>query len=85
MEKRSGLVIMMGILEQLRREPRGPTRIAQAANVAFDKCVPYLDTLERKGLISKSDRDGRDVYSVTQAGIDTFLDWQRFYEGWNLK
>jgi predicted transcriptional regulator len=73
---------MMRILEEVRREPRGPTRLAQSVNLSFDKCAPYLQSLEQKGLIAKGNSEGREVYSVTQAGIDAFLAWQRFWETW---
>jgi predicted transcriptional regulator len=74
---------MMRILEEVRREARGPTRLAQATNLSFDKCVPYLQNLEQKGFIAKTNTEGRDVYSITQAGTDVFLEWQRFWEKWS--
>jgi len=70
----------MRVLEELREEPRGPTRLAQAVNLSFDKCVPYIQRLERKGLIIKETKEGREVYSITQGGIDTFLNWERVWE-----
>jgi predicted transcriptional regulator len=82
LKRRSDIVLLMRILEEVRTEPRGPTRLAQSVNLSFDKCAPYLRNLEQKGLITKGNREGRDVYSITQAGIDAFLDWQRFWERW---
>lgn len=79
MKRRSDIVILMGLLEEVRKEPRGPTRLAQAVNLAFDKCVPHLRHLEEKGLVRKESREGRDVYVVTQEGIDTFLNWEKFW------
>jgi len=70
----------MRILEELREEPRGPTRLAQAVNLSFDKCAPYVQWLERKALIRKEEADGRQVYSVTQDGIDTHIGWERVWE-----
>ncbi|MDG7011844.1 MAG: hypothetical protein JRN11_06080 [Nitrososphaerota archaeon] len=80
MKRRSDIVIMMQVLEQVRREPRGPTRLAQSVNLSFDKCAPYLQSLEQKGLIAKGASEGRDVYTVTQEGVDTFLEWERLWE-----
>ncbi|MDG7009037.1 MAG: hypothetical protein JRN06_12565 [Nitrososphaerota archaeon] len=74
------VVIMMQVLEQVRREPRGPTRLAQSVNLSFDKCVPYLQSLEQKGFITKGASEGRDVYAITQAGIDALLEWERLWE-----
>jgi predicted transcriptional regulator len=71
---------MMQVLEQVRREPRGPTRLAQSVNLSFDKCMPYLRSLEQKGLIAKGASEGRDVYMITQVGVDTFLEWERLWE-----
>ncbi|MDG7020267.1 MAG: hypothetical protein JRN16_07350 [Nitrososphaerota archaeon] len=80
MKRRSDIVIMMQVLEQVRREPRGPTRLAQSVNLSFDKCMPYLQSLEQKGFIAKGASEGRDVYMITQAGVDTFLEWERLWE-----
>lgn len=80
MKRRSDILIKMRVLEEVRREPRGPTRLAQAVNLSFDKCAPYLQSLEQKGFIAKGSSEGRDVYLITQAGIDTFLEWERLWE-----
>ncbi len=80
MKRRSDIVIKMQILEAVRREPRGPTRLAQAVNLSFDKCVPYLQSLEQKGFLTRETREGRDVYQITQSGIDAFLEWEKLWE-----
>ena len=80
MKRRSNILIKMQILEAVRTEPRGPTRLAQAVNLSFDKCVPYLQSLVQKGFIAKSSGEGRDIYAITQSGIDTFLEWERLWE-----
>ena len=72
----------MRILEEVRREPRGPTRLAQAVNMAFDKCLPHITTLEQKGFITKTNVEGRDKYSITQAGVDLHQSFRRFWEMW---
>lgn len=80
LKRRSDILIKMQILEEVRREPRGPTRLAQAVNLSFDKCVPYLQSLEAKGFITKGSTEGREVYQITPAGIDTFLEWEKLWE-----
>ena len=49
MKRRPSILIYMRILELLREEPRGPTRLAQSVNLAYDKCAPYLQALEVRG------------------------------------
>lgn len=73
-------MILMRILEELRREPRGPTKLAQAVNLSFDKCAPYLQILETRVLIRSEQAGGRQLYSITQEGIDTFLNWEKVWE-----
>jgi len=80
MKRRPSILIFMRILELLREEPRGPTRLAQSVNLAYDKCAPYLQALEAKGLIRKDSREGKDVFAVTQDGVQVYLDWQKVWE-----
>ena len=80
MKRRPSILIYMRILELLREEPRGPTRLAQGVNLAYDKCAPYLQTLEAKGLVKKEPREGRDVFAVTQDGLQVYMDWQKVWE-----
>lgn len=84
MKHRSDLVIRMLILELLRREPRGPTRIAQGVNMSYDKCVPHLQWLEQRGFIERGAIEGGEGRKITQRGNEFFLDYQRLYEKWNL-
>jgi predicted transcriptional regulator len=74
---------MMRILEELRREPRGPTRLAQAVNLSYDKCVPLLLRLERNGQII-ADGEERQTYSTTPAGNETFNHWEKVWESVRL-
>jgi predicted transcriptional regulator len=80
MKRRPSILIYMRILELLRDEPRGPTRLAQSVNLAYDKCAPYMHALEAKGLIRKDSSEGKDVFAVTQDGIQVYLDWQKVWE-----
>jgi predicted transcriptional regulator len=80
LKRRPNIVIFMRILEEVRREPRGPTRLAQAVNLSYDKFVPYLQTMERKGLVKKENAEGRDIYSMTQEGIQVFFNWEKVWE-----
>jgi predicted transcriptional regulator len=80
LKRRPSILIWMRILEEVRQEARGPTRLAQSVNLSFDKCVPYLQTLEQKGLLKRESREGREVYAITPDGIQVFLDWEKVWE-----
>jgi len=74
----------MELLELMIREPRGPTRLAQAANLNYQRCEEILSSLLAKQLILKTVGEGRETYSATQKGIDLFMRWERFYEEFNV-
>jgi predicted transcriptional regulator len=80
LKRRPSVLIYMRILEEVRREPRGPTRLAQAVNLSYDKFVPFLQTLVAKGLLKGEESEGREVYSITAEGIQTFLHWEMVWE-----
>ena len=80
MKRRPSILIYMRILELLREGPRGPTRLAQGVNLAYDKCAPYWQALEGKGLVKRESREGKEVFAVTQEGIQVYLDWQKVWE-----
>lgn len=80
LKRRSDIVLKMRILQEIKEEPRGPTRLAQATNLSFDKCIPYLQGLEQRGLIRRDNQEGHDIYSITQEGNDAYLKWQELWE-----
>jgi predicted transcriptional regulator len=74
----------MRLLELLMKEPRGPTRLAQAANLNYQTCADYLGVLSTNGFVSKEVQDGHEIYTATQKGKDIFFRWDRIYEELNL-
>lgn len=80
MKHRSNVFILMQILELLMREPRGPTRLAQAANLNYQKCVEYLGILSANQFVGKDIQEGHEIYSATLKGKELFLRWDRIFE-----
>jgi predicted transcriptional regulator len=70
----------MQILELLMEEPRGPTRVAQAANLNYQKCVEYLGILSANEFVRKDIQEGREIYSTTVKGSDIFERWNGIFE-----
>lgn len=68
-----GAILVAIALDQARGGAR-PTRVAEAANVAYDRLVLYLDELRAAGLIA-----GERVTVLTPKGRDfvtAYLDWK---------
>ena len=65
MRHRSNVFIMMEILGLLMEEPRGPTRVAQAANLNYQKCAEYLEVLSTSEFVRKDVEEGPEVFSTT--------------------
>lgn len=80
MKRRPSILLYMEIIELLRDEPRGPTRLAQGLGLAYNKFTPLLQDLEQRGLVRREVRNGMDVIVVTQEGIQLYLDWQKVWE-----
>ncbi len=83
MKRRANLLIEMELLELLIREPRGPTRLAQAANLNYQRCEEILNNFLAKQLALKSIGEGRERYTATPKGVEVFMRWERFYEELN--
>lgn len=80
MKHRSNVFIIMWILELLMEEPRGPTRVAQAANLNYQKCVEYLGMLSANQFVGKDIQEGHEIYSTTAKGRDVFVRWNGIFE-----
>jgi predicted transcriptional regulator len=74
----------MQLLELMIREPRGPTRLAQAANLNYQKCDESLAVLVANQLADRDVQDGHEVYSATLKGKTLFIRWNEIFEGLNL-
>lgn len=75
---------MMQLLELLISEPRGPTRLAQAANLNYQKCEKFLGVLFANQLVGREIREGHETYSATLKGKEIFMRWDRVFEDLNL-
>jgi len=84
LKRRPNILILMRLLELLIQEPRGPTRLAQAANLNYRKCEEFLNLLAERGFVEREIRTGHDTYLVTQKGRVLFSNWARIYEELNL-
>lgn len=74
----------MRLLELLIQEPRGPTRVAQAANLNYQKSEEFLTRLSARGLVASETREGREVFAATPKGKAIFMAWAKIYEELDL-
>ena len=79
MKKRERTLILMEILSILRDGPRGPTRLAQATGLSFDKFMEFATLLDSRRFIAKSTSESHDIYFVTPEGNQLLLDWERLW------
>lgn len=79
MKRREPIMIYMAILAALFDGPRVPTQLAQACNVNFARIGEFLRTLEERGLIRSSFREGHDVYAITDDGFRLYHDWLKVW------
>jgi predicted transcriptional regulator len=84
LKRRPNILILMRLLELLIEEPKGPTRLAQAANLNYQKCEEFLDMLSARGLVEREIREGHDTFSVTLKGRTLFASWAKIYEELDL-
>ena len=84
MKRRPSVLILMNLLQILIQEPRGPTRLAQAANLNYRKCEELLGMLLASGLVGKEIREGHEVYSATLKGKGTYMNWESIFRDLNL-
>lgn len=75
----------MQLLEVLMQEPRGPTRLAQAANVNYDRLDGYMQILFSNQLAVAESKDGHEVLSATMKGKELYFRWARIFEDVKLQ
>lgn len=80
MKKRPNIFIIMQLLELMIQEPRGPTRLAQAANTNYKRCEEFLGILSANELCVKEVREGRETYFASPKGKDVYWRWTRIFE-----
>ncbi len=69
----------MEILSILRSGPMGPTRIAQATGLSFDKFMQLAALLESRRFVGKSVREGQNVYAITPDGSQLLQEWEKVW------
>jgi len=84
LKRRPNVLILMQLLDMLIREPRGPTRLAQAANLNYLKCDEFLHLLSERGLVAGDVREGHEIYSATPKGKSLFMRWAEIFEELHL-
>jgi len=70
--RRGKTEIMADILKTCREDGAGKTRIVYQANLNFRTVQPYLDLLEKRGLLEIRKTGNRDLFVMTEKG-DTFI------------
>lgn len=81
---RSNIFILMQLLELMIREPRGPTRLAQAANLNYQKCDESLAVLLTNQLVERNVQEGHEIYSATLKGKNLLMRWDGIFEDLKL-
>jgi len=84
MKRRSDVLILMNLLQILIQEPRGPTRLAQAANLNYRKCEEFLGILLSGGLAGRDVREGHEIFSATLKGKGTYMRWEDIFRDLKL-
>ncbi len=84
MKRRPNVLIMMELLELVIRERRGPTRLAQAANLNYQRCDEFIRMLSERGLIARDVREGHETYAATPKGVSLFMRWAEIFEELHL-
>lgn len=79
MKRRSNTVINMEILGLLLQGPRGPSRLAQALNLNFNKFLEFAQFLESRRFLRREVKDGHEMYFITSEGADVYNTWSEFW------
>ena len=77
MRKRPEIIICMEMLGLLLEGPRGPTRLAQALGLSYDRFRKFADHLEEKKFVLKESEEGHGVYRITAEGLQLHQDWRK--------
>lgn len=65
---RRSTIEIIGEILNLKRA--GKTKIMYRVNMSYEQTARYLPFLEDKGLIEKSERNGRFTYETTERGVN---------------
>jgi predicted transcriptional regulator len=79
LKRRPNTVIHMEILGLLLQGPKGPTRLAQAISLNFNKFLEFASFLEERRFIRKETRDERELYFITPEGVEVYRIWTDFW------
>jgi len=80
LKRRPNFFILMQLLDLMIQEPRGPTRLAQAANLNYKKCEEFLGVLSMNQLVDRAVREGHETYSANAKGKDVYWRWVKLFE-----
>lgn len=75
----------MQLIEILMEEPRGPTKLAQAAKLNYERLDGYMQVLFRSGLAVSEYKEGHETYSATVKGRDLYYRWAKIFEDVKLQ
>ena len=79
MKRRPSILIYMEILDLLLDGPRGPSRLAQAMGLNFNKFLEFASFLKAKQLIRVEVEEGHELYFITQQGVELNQDWKKVW------
>ena len=79
MKRRPNILIYMEILALLLDGPRGPTRLAQALGLNYDKLLEFTSYLESRGVIRKGIQEGRELFFITPEGVEVRNHWMEVW------
>jgi predicted transcriptional regulator len=80
LKNRESMLVHMEILASLFASPKGPTRLSQACNINSGRIGDYTDALLAKKLIRAEIMDKREVYFITQEGLQVYNDWLEIWK-----
>ena len=75
LKKRPEIVIYMELLGLLREGPRGPTRLAQALGLSYDRFARLASILEERKFIVNEAAESYTQYRITPEGVQLHQDW----------
>lgn len=79
MKRRPNILIYMEILDLLLDGPKGPSRLAQAMGLNFNKFLEFAAFLKARELIRSEEQDGHELYLITQRGTELNDDWKKVW------
>jgi predicted transcriptional regulator len=71
--RRNNLETAMEVLAALREGPQNPSRLAQRCNINYGRLGETIDSLLTKGWIGKESTGSKEVYTLTDKGLEFLL------------